>query len=169
MSATGARPLSSARWPWLVLVAFIAGALVVAAVGEVGPSTPAERARSIAESIRCPQCQGQSVADSDAPSARAIRTEIGRRLESGQTDDEIREYIAGLYGEESLLIPPRDGVAGLVWFLPVAAFVLAVGGLVVVFRRWSRSEATEVSDEDEALVARARTTARNGRGQHERR
>ena len=109
--------LSRARWPWLVLAALLAGALVVATVGDPGPRTTAERARGVAESIKCPTCQGQSVADSSAPAARAIRTEIARRIEAGETDDEIRDYIAGIYGEENLLTPPRDGVAGLVWFL----------------------------------------------------
>ena len=148
--------LSRARWPWLVLVALLAGALVVATVGDAGPRTTAERARGVAESIKCPTCQGQSVADSSAPAARAIRTEIARRIEAGETDDEIRDYIAGIYGEENLLTPPRDGVAGLVWFLPVAGLVVAAGGLAVVFRQWRSPEDVEVSEEDRDLVAQAR-------------
>ncbi len=150
------RALSRARWPWLLLAALLAGGLAVAAVGDTGPQTTAERARGIAESLKCPTCQGQSVADSDATAARSIRTEIARRLEAGQTDDEIRDYIAGLYGEEFLLTPPRTGVAGLIWFLPVAAGVLAVGGLVVVFRRWRVPEDLDVSEDDRDLVERAR-------------
>lgn len=150
------KTLSRARWPWLVLAALLAGALVVAAVGDRGPRTTAERARSIAESIKCPTCAGQSVADSDATAARSIRTEIARRIESGQTDDQIRDYIAGIYGDEYLLNPPRSGVAGLVWFLPAAGLVAAIGGLVVVFRRWRVPDDVEVSEEDRDLVERAR-------------
>ena len=96
------------------------------------------------------------MADSSAPAARAIRTEIARRIEAGETDDEIRDYIAGIYGEENLLTPPRDGVAGLVWFLPVAGLVVAAGGLAVVFRQWRSPEDVEVSEEDRDLVAQAR-------------
>lgn len=150
------RRLSTARWPWLLIAALFAGALVVAAVGDTGPRTTAERARGVAESIKCPTCQGQSVADSSAPAARAIRTEIGRRIEAGETDEEIRDYIAGIYGEENLLTPPRDGVAGLIWFLPAAGSVLAVGGLYLAFRRWRSPDHVEVSDDDRALVERAR-------------
>ena len=150
------KDLSRARWPWILVLALFAGALVVAAVGDRGPRTTAERARSISESIACPQCRGQSVADSEAPSARAIRTEVARRIEAGETDDQIRDYIAGIYGEEALLTPPSDGVAGLIWFLPVAGLVAAVGGLVVVFRRWRVPEDVEVSDEDRVLVEQAR-------------
>jgi len=150
------KDLSRARWPWILLVALLAGGLVVAAIGDGGARTTAERARGIAESIKCPTCQGQSVADSEAPAARAIRTEIGRRLEAGETDAQIRDYIAGIYGEDSLLTPPRDGVAGLVWFLPVAGFVGAVGALVLVFRGWRTPDDVAVSDEDRELVAQAR-------------
>ena len=148
--------LSRARWPWIALGALFAGALVVAAVGDSGPRTTAERARAVSESIKCPTCQGQSVADSSAPVARAIRTEVARRIEAGETDDQIRGYIAGIYGEDYLLTPPRDGVAGLIWFLPAAGLVLAVGGLAVVFRRWRVPDDVDVSAEDRALVEQAR-------------
>lgn len=152
--------LARRRWPWVVLVALLVAGLVVAAIGESGPSTSAERARSIAETIKCPTCQGQSVADSNATAARSIRTEIARRIEEGQTDDEIRGYIASLYGDEALLTPPSSGVAGLVWFLPVALFVAAVAGLFAAFRSWRSPDDVMVSDEDRLLVERARRDAR---------
>ena len=150
------KALSAARWPWLVVAALIAGALVVAALGDNGPRTTAERARALSETIECPTCDGQSVADSSAPIARSIRTEVARRIEAGETDEEIRDYIGGLYGEERLLTPSRTGVAGLVWFLPVALFVLAIGGLVAAFQRWRSPPDSTVSDEDRELVERAR-------------
>lgn len=153
--------LSRARWPWILVVALLAGALAVAAVGDGGPRTTAERARAVGESIKCPTCQGQSVADSAAPSARAIRTEVARRIEAGETDDQIRDHIAGIYGEEALLTPPGDGVAGLIWFLPVAGLVAAIGGLVVVFRRWRVPDDVDVSDEDRVLVEAARRSPRS--------
>lgn len=152
--------LAQRRWPWIVLVALLAAGLVVAALGDPGPTTTAERVRSIAESIKCPTCQGQSVADSNATAARSIRTEIARRLEEGQTDDEIRSYIASLYGEEALLNPPRSGVAGLVWFLPVALLVAAAAGLVAAFRSWRSPPDVTVSPEDRALVDAARRSMR---------
>lgn len=149
------RRVSTARWPWIVLVALLAGGLAVAAAGDSGPSTTEQQVRSIGESIACPTCDGQSVADSNAPAAKAIRTEVARRLEAGQSADEIRAYVAGRYGEEVLLTPPRSGVAGLIWFLPVALLVGAIGGLVAAFRYWRAVDDTSVSAEDLALVTAA--------------
>lgn len=148
--------ITRARWPWLVLVALLAGGLAVAALDGDGPRTSEERARDIAESIACPTCAGQSVADSNSAAAKNIRAEIVRRMEVGQTDQEIRDGIAGTYGDELLLTPPRTGVGGLVWFLPVALFVAAVGGLVAAFRYWRAPDRADVSDSDRALVEQAR-------------
>ena len=148
--------LSHARWPWLVLVALLAGGLAVATLGDSGVRTSDERARGLAETIKCPTCQGQSVADSSSPAAKNIRTEIVRRMEAGQTDQEIRDGIVATYGEDLLLTPPRSGVGALVWFLPVALLVVAVGGLAAAFRQWRTPGEVTVSDEDRVLVERAR-------------
>ena len=148
--------VTHARWPWIVLVALLAGGLAVAALGDDGARTAEERARGIAESIACPVCAGQSVADSNVASAKNIRGEIVRRIEAGETDGEIRDAIAATYGDDLLLTPPRTGVGGLVWFLPVALFVGAVGGLAGAFRHWRVADGTEVSDDDRILVEQAR-------------
>lgn len=153
------KSVSSARWPWIVLVALLVGGLAVAVAGESGPRTSEERVRAITESVKCPTCQGQSVADSNASAAKSIRTEIARRIGEGQSDEQIRAYIdddlAALYGEDLLLTPPKSGVAGLVWFLPVALFVGAIGGLIGAFRYWRGGAEDEVSDADRQLVADA--------------
>jgi cytochrome c-type biogenesis protein CcmH len=126
------------RWaPWLLLVVVVAGALVVGTTDR-DSRTDAERARAIAQSVRCPTCRGQSVADSDAPAAANVRNDIERRVAEGQSDDEIRAALADRFGDGILLNPPREGVAALVWVLPVAGVVAASGALVFAFRRWRR-------------------------------
>jgi cytochrome c-type biogenesis protein CcmH/NrfF len=117
----------------------------------------AARADQIASGIKCAVCQGMSVAQSKAGSARAIYDEITRQVEEGRTDADIRGYVAGRYGAELLLRPASTGASSVVWIAPVAFGVLATGGLVIAFRRW-RPVASEgdLSDVDRALVARAR-------------
>ncbi|MEN3271474.1 MAG: cytochrome c-type biosis protein CcmH [Actinomycetota bacterium] len=126
------------RWGgWILLVVVVIGALVVG-TRPSGTNTNAERVQSIAKSVRCPTCRGQSVADSDAPAAANVRKDIERRVADGQSDDDIRSALAARFGDGILLTPPRSGVAGLVWVLPVVAVAAAAGGLTLAFRRWRR-------------------------------
>ena len=146
------------RWaPWAALAVVLLVALAAGTAGGGGPKPVAERVDAITEGIRCPTCRSQSAADSDAPAARAIRTEVERRVRSGQGDAEIRAYFVGRYGKDILLTPEGTGVAALVWALPVAAVIGAGAALAVAFRRWRRAGAAAgpPSPEDRDLVERA--------------
>jgi cytochrome c-type biogenesis protein CcmH len=147
------------RWlPWAALVVVVGVALAIGTFDRSGGGrTDEERAQSLAEGFRCPTCAGQSVADSDAPAARAIRTQIERQIDDGRSDDEISDYVLSRY-PRSEQVPPRSGLAGLVWVLPVAGVVLAVAALVVAFGRWRvvSDRRAAVSDEDRVLVEQAR-------------
>jgi cytochrome c-type biogenesis protein CcmH len=139
----------------LLVVALVVVALVRAGVDGADPSTGDERVRDIAATMKCPVCAGQSVAESDVEAARAIREEIGRRVEDGQSDDEIRDAIAASYGERIQLTPSGRGFEGLVWVLPVVALVLALAGVTAAFARWRGQAVVAASDADRALVDQA--------------
>lgn len=144
------------RVAWIAVVAAVALALVIAVRdSESSPTSAAARADSIAESVRCPTCRGQSVAQSAAPAAQAIRTEIRRRVDQGQSREEIEQFLEGRYGEDILLTPPRSGVGGLVWVIPVVAVIGAATGLGLALQRWSRRSMAHASDADRAIVAAA--------------
>ena len=145
-------------WSWAVMALVLVVALGVGARGRSGPPTDAQRADRIADQVRCPTCRGLSAADSDAPAARAMREEVLRRVQAGDTDQAILGYIVSRYDGSILLQPEGDGVAGLVWALPVAGLVGAVGGLVLAFRRWRTRPGAAVSAADRALVDEALTT-----------
>ena len=125
------------RLAWAALAAVVAVALLVG-VTDRSPASDEERAHDIARTVMCPACSGETVADSQAPVAVNIRRQIARRVSEGESDDEIRDALAATYGERVLLNPPKSGVAGLVWVLPVAALVAAAAGLFFAFRRWRR-------------------------------
>jgi len=141
--------------PWAAMVLVLGACFLVGALGSSGSLTAQDRVTSIAKTIKCPTCSGESVAESQAETSKTIRRDIAERVQNGQTDSEIRAYYQQTYGEEILLTPPNSGVAGLVWVIPVVALVVAAAGLVVVFRRWRVRPATRVTDADRALVAEA--------------
>ncbi|MFN2606638.1 MAG: cytochrome c-type biogenesis protein CcmH [Acidimicrobiales bacterium] len=133
----------------------LAVTLLVGSHGRSAAPSDASRAHRIDTEIRCPTCRGLSAADSDAPAAQAIRDEVLRRVQAGQTDGEVRAYLVSRYSADILLKPRSSGIAGLVWALPVVALVLAVGGLALAFARWRAHPGTRVSDADRALVDQA--------------
>jgi cytochrome c-type biogenesis protein CcmH len=142
--------------PWVALAVVVAAALVLG-THRSGTRTAAQRAAAISSEVRCPACSGESAEVSDAPSAKAVRQFVLQGVEAGATKGQIEQQLEDRYGSDILLRPPAAGVAGLVWVLPVAALVVALGGLVLAFRRWHRmTEAeVEVSAADRQRVADA--------------
>ncbi|MGI8983726.1 MAG: cytochrome c-type biogenesis protein [Acidimicrobiales bacterium] len=141
----------SRRLSWGLLALVLIGALAIGAQGDPGPPTEDQRVQRISSVVRCPTCRGLSAAQSDAPSAEAIRDEVRRRVTEGETDGQIKDYLISRYGED-ILLQPRSR---LVWALPVVAVVVAVGGLVLLLRRRRVRPGRTASAADEALVARA--------------
>jgi cytochrome c-type biogenesis protein CcmH len=145
------------RWRlcgWLVMAGVLVVALAAGVADDGGPRTPEERARNLAETIACPACDGQSVAESDAAASRGIRTLIAERIDQGASDDAIRDELVATWGESILLTPDSSGVGGLVWVLPVVALVLALAGVAYAFYRWRGAATVHASDADRALVDR---------------
>lgn len=150
-----------AQWRWLswVLMGIVAAAaIIVGASGDSGPTTDGERMSALAATIRCPQCRGQSVAESDVAIAREIRGDIRTRIAAGESDDEIRQVYIERFGRSVVLNPDSGGFTGLVWIVPVVAAALAAAAVGLAFQRWRVEAASlaEASDEDRALVAELR-------------
>jgi cytochrome c-type biogenesis protein CcmH len=143
------------RWSWLVIIALVVVSLARNELDGGSPASADDRVRAIAQTLKCPVCRSQSVADSDVAAARAIRTEIAKRVDEGEGDDEIRDAIAATYGDDVQLTPERGGFSGLVWVLPVVALVLALAGLSAAFARWRRRVEVTTTDADRALVDQA--------------
>ncbi len=122
----------------------LAGAVLVIVVGvtwlalrPASSSSLADRTRAVAATLRCPECENLSVADSPSALAGEIRREISDMLRAGRTPGQIRDVFVGRYGESILLSPPASGVTLLAWAIPVAVFVAGVVGAVLVVRRWT--------------------------------
>ncbi len=141
----------SRRLNWAALGLVLVVALAIGAQGQSGPPTEDQRVRRISSVIRCPTCRGLSAEQSDAPSAESIRDEVRRRVEAGETDAAIKDYLVSRYGED-ILLQPRSK---LVWALPIVGVVGVVGGLIVVIRRRRAPSAARVSAADQELVERA--------------
>jgi cytochrome c-type biogenesis protein CcmH len=148
------------RAAWVLLAVVVAGAIAWAAWPDGGARTDRERARDLAAELRCPDCEGLSVADSSSSSAQAIRADLRRRIRAGRSDESIRQGYVDRFGESILLNPEGEGLGVLVWGLPVLVLVVGAGGLVLALRRWQRQPAMHATAADEELVQRVRETER---------
>lgn len=146
------------RWlPLALLGGLLVVALAVAARPQVDRSEEG-RVQRIAREVRCPTCKGLSVAESDAEAATAVQVFIRDRLRQGASDAQVKAELQERFGTGILLRPPASGLSGLVWALPVAAFVAGGGGLAYAFWRWRARARRTATDDDVVLVARARRT-----------
>jgi cytochrome c-type biogenesis protein CcmH len=144
------------RWgPWIGLAVVVVIALAVV-VWPNGDQSPAARAHALETELKCPECQGLSVADSQAPTSRAIRTDIKRRIARGESDAEIRQAYVDDYGESILLSPQDSGISLIVWVLPVVVLALGATGIVFALRRNRGEPHLHPTAADERLVERAR-------------
>lgn len=86
-----------------------------------------DRVASIGARIRCPVCQGESIADSPAPMARDMMDLIEDRVSRGDSDEEIVSELLASYTGAVLLDPPRRGLTWALWAAPPLALAAGVG------------------------------------------
>lgn len=106
-----------------LLVVATAGALLLPRSGEPAAG---ERADALARELRCPDCQGLSVANSPTQSAAEIRRQIDELLASGASSDDVRAHFVDRYGEWILLAPASP----VPWAVPFVALALGAALLV---------------------------------------
>jgi cytochrome c-type biogenesis protein CcmH len=76
------------------------------------------RYNALIKETRCVVCQGQNLADSEAPLAQDLRKKIYRLILNHQTDEEIKNYLVQRYGEFILLRPAWQPTTWLLWLFP---------------------------------------------------
>ena len=78
-----------------------------------------QRFRELTEELRCPKCQNQNIADSNAPIAMDLRREIYRMFAEGKSNAEIVEFLVDRYGDFVLYNPPLSSKTLLLWYGPL--------------------------------------------------
>ncbi|MDK3257575.1 cytochrome c-type biogenesis protein CcmH [Blastococcus capsensis] len=139
--------------------AVVVGVVVLAVLGllraaapQGSPSIP-EQVQAVAAGLRCPTCQGQSVADSASVLAASARQVIEDQLREGRTPDQVRQYFVDRYGEQVLLSPDASGAGLLAWLLP--ALAVAAGG-VFAWRWLHRARSAPAEPAEDAVGGAAR-------------
>jgi cytochrome c-type biogenesis protein CcmH len=152
------------RWLKLIVVALALTASLPALAVQPDEvlSDPAleARARVLSKELRCMVCQNQSIDDSDAPLARDLRILVRERLQAGDSDFQVIDFLVARYGEFVLLKPRLNPHTWLLWLLPPLALVGGGLALWIHGRRRSGSMAADdptrfqLTAEEEARLER---------------
>ena len=146
------------RIVFLALVVLISGVATgdVADVYDFEDRAQEQRYQNLIAELRCPKCQNQNIADSNAPIARDMRDEVYRMMKDGAGNEEIVESLVGRFGEFVRYKPEFDSRTFLLWTTPV---ITVFGGLlavavVIIRSRRAGAEGSVLSVEEKARVDR---------------
>ncbi|WP_147461627.1 cytochrome c-type biogenesis protein, partial [Pseudomonas syringae group genomosp. 3] len=115
------------------------------------------RYSELTRELRCPKCQNQDIADSNAPIAADLRKEIYRMLGEGQSNQQIIDFMVDRYGDFVRYKPSLNSRTWLLWFGPAGLLLggMVVIGFIVMRRRKQRSApAAVLSDDEQQRLAR---------------
>ena len=95
--------------------------------------------RGLIDEFRCPKCQNQNLASSDAPIAQDLKQKTYDMVKDGRSDAEIRQYMQERYGDFISYSPPVRPSTWILWFFPPLLLILILGGWF--WRNHTRSKA----------------------------
>lgn len=138
----------------MTLLTFVAVPPAMAVEPGEALSDPAleARARALSKELRCMVCQNQSIDDSEAPLARDLRMLVRERLQAGESDRQVIDFLVARYGEFVLLRPRFSWHTALLWLGPAALLVIGACGIIVLASRY-RANFDRAGTEQERLTA----------------
>lgn len=122
------------------------------------------RTNEVGALLRCPVCQGMSIADSPAEMAVNMKAQVRELLARGYTEEQILEYFEKSYGEFVLLRPKSR----VLWMLPLFALVLGAAVVFIKLRKLEKNEPPTANpqpptDSDDPYLSRVRDLVSGGK------
>lgn len=135
---------------FLIISVLLLSIAVQAAEDNFAFDTPAQRAQFLAltAELRCPMCQNQNIADSDAMIAHDMRRKVYTLLKQGNSEQDVIDYMKARYGDFVHYQPPVTAATMWLWAAPLLFVLFAF--IVVITRKNSR-----VDEDREIKLAKA--------------
>jgi len=102
--------------------------------------------------LRCPKCQNQNIAGSNAPIASDMRRKVRQLLADGKTDTDIEQYMVERYGEFASYRPPVVRRTYFLWFGPLLFLFIMIGGFLTMLRLSRRNSQSDVQSEKDGEI-----------------
>ena len=115
------------------LVTVALGLFIVFSVVNADPIAE-DRSERIGDQVRCPACEGESIAESPSSYAADMMTYVRELVDQGLSDQQVLDRLMASYPDSQLLDPPLRAGTVLLWLIPAAVF-LTGAGLVLSRRR----------------------------------
>ncbi|PKH24469.1 cytochrome c-type biogenesis protein CcmH [Enterobacterales bacterium CwR94] len=137
----------------ILLASLLYSAWTLAAIDTYSFTSPEQEQqyRDITHGLRCPKCQNNSIADSNAMIAADMRLKVYELLQQGQTPAQITDYMVARYGHFVTYNPPLEASTLVLWLGPLL-FVVG-GGMVIVLRSRRRRDTAPLNADEQARLA----------------
>ncbi|NYA25045.1 cytochrome c-type biogenesis protein CcmH [Haemophilus haemolyticus] len=142
---------------WLFLTALFFSSVAFSAIDALNFSSPQQESdyHQLTQSLRCPQCQNNNIADSNATIAVDMRGKVFELLQEGKSKNDVVDYMVARYGNFVTYDPPMTASTLVLWIAPLLLVLL---GVVFLLRRKPKAQSAVKSqdvltDEDNARLA----------------
>ena len=142
---------------WLFLTALLFSSVAFSAIDALNFSSPQQESdyHQLTQSLRCPQCQNNNIADSNATIAVDMRGKVFELLQEGKSKNDVVDYMVARYGNFVTYDPPMTASTLVLWIAPLLLVLLSV---VFLLRRKPKTQSAVKSqeiltDEDNARLA----------------
>ncbi|VTP78352.1 cytochrome c-type biogenesis protein [Haemophilus influenzae] len=142
---------------WLFLTALLFSSVAFSAIDALNFSSPQQESdyHQLTQSLRCPQCQNNNIADSNATIAVDMRGKVFELLQEGKSKNDVVDYMVERYGNFVTYDPPMTASTLVLWIAPLLLVLL---GVVFLLRRKPKAQSAVKSqdvltDEDNARLA----------------
>ena len=142
---------------WLFLTALLFSSVAFSAIDALNFSSPQQESdyHQLTQSLRCPQCQNNNIADSNATIAVDMRGKVFELLQEGKSKNDVVDYMVARYGNFVTYDPPITASTLVLWIAPLLLVLL---GVVFLLRRKPKAQSAVKSqdvltDEDNTRLA----------------
>ena len=113
---------------WLFLTALLFSSVAFSAIDALNFSSPQQESdyHQLTQSLRCPQCQNNNIADSNATIAVDMRGKVFELLQEGKSKNDVVDYMVARYGNFVTYDPPMTASTLVLWIAPLLLVLLGV-------------------------------------------
>lgn len=120
----------------LAVLAFIGAIWSYMSLHNSTQETLDQHVQHIASQLKCPICQGESVAESQVSLAQEMRGVIRQKIQEGESDQQIIQFFSDRYGSQIVWSPPLSGFGVLAWLVPIMLLLTGIGIVALTLQNW---------------------------------